>query len=364
MDTNFALVPRDPADRNDSSASPEPSVSRDLYLKSYIETLAPGINLIVCPREVVRWDDFIKSAPPFSVALDGYVYGPSSFVQTDDGPYINFNHHEGSQRWSTPSSSAQVFKNIQSGMLDSFKDNGRTTINIFLNDADEDCCLAVWLLANHERVRKATSQLEPLLNDLIKMEDLLDTTAGACKYDSNSSLIRQMAWIFEPYVQCRFEHRIASAGGAEMAGIIREVGRRIDEFAAGRGLEGVINAEYDLLGGGDKWILVREKGPYARQALTAKPISFFVSLLDDIPGHYKYSIGKISPFDPVSLDEIYTVLNQAEGLEDGAANSWGGSDMIGGSPRATGSRLSPAEIERILNRLTGTCHLNGETLLQ
>jgi hypothetical protein len=45
---------------------------------------------------------------------------------------------------------------------------------------------------------------------------------------------------------------------------------------------------------------------------------------------------------------IYEALNAAENLT-AQDNCWGGSPIIGGSPRKTGSRLPPDKIEKIIN---------------
>lgn len=49
------------------------------------------INLHIEPKQIpMTWEEFVKTKPKFSIALDGYVnvgprYDPS-------GPYMNFNH--------------------------------------------------------------------------------------------------------------------------------------------------------------------------------------------------------------------------------------------------------------------------------
>jgi len=48
------------------------------------------------------------------------------------------------------------------------------------------------------------------------------------------------------------------------------------------------------------------------------------------------------------LERIYDALNNAEGLSS-PENCWGGSTIIGGSPRKTGSRLSPEKIQQVIN---------------
>ena len=42
-------------------------------------------------------------------------------------------------------------------------------------------------------------------------------------------------------------------------------------------------------------------------------------------------------------------LEMAEAEIVTSGNMWGGSDTIGGSPRQTGSRLKPEELQKIIN---------------
>lgn len=68
-------------------------------------------------------------------------------------------------------------------------------------------------------------------------------------------------------------------------------------------------------------------------------------------GRWAYVLGCTSPFVPFDVHALLRTLNEAEGA--GKAR-WGGSDLVGGSPRVRGSKLSPREVERIINGLLGT----------
>ena len=80
------------------------------------------IRVYLEPRVVIKWQDFINSKPRFSIALDGYVKGPPRFLI--QGPYANFNHHEGVARIATRSTCAQVYFYIRLGLLDTFQKKG------------------------------------------------------------------------------------------------------------------------------------------------------------------------------------------------------------------------------------------------
>jgi hypothetical protein len=49
------------------------------------------------------------------------------------------------------------------------------------------------------------------------------------------------------------------------------------------------------------------------------------------------------------VERIYDALNESEGLTS-QDDCWGGSTIIGGSPRKTGSRLRPKEVQEVINR--------------
>lgn len=54
------------------------------------------IHLHVEPKTCpLIWEKFIETTPSNSIALDGYVIGPTHFLKNEKGVWANFNHHEG-----------------------------------------------------------------------------------------------------------------------------------------------------------------------------------------------------------------------------------------------------------------------------
>lgn len=309
--------------------------------------IAPGIKLIVCPREAMEWDQFVREAPPYSIALDGVVKGPPRRDMT--GPWVNFNHHEGVDRHATRSTCAQVAVALKQGLAEAFTTGRGVEFNIYVNDPDQDTSLAVWLLANHERITGSRS--EPLINRIVHAEDVLDTTGGAYPFDPKSHMMRELAWVFEPYTSARVSGRIGVMDAAEMYGVIQGVCANIDRYTLGKGSELVLDTSYDVLGGNGVWKLIRETGPYAKTGLFADGGKAYVSLICEQDGVYRYSIGKMSPYIRFPVEDLYQIFNVAEGIPADAADRWNGSDTVGGSPRIAGSTLKPADVERIINEL-------------
>lgn len=307
------------------------------------------IILTAEPGTVLTWDQFKATKPPYSIALDGYVSGPTKF--THHGPYANFNHHEDIDRMATRSTCAQIYLSITLGLFDTFKQNGKPTAHVFVNDADQDVCLSCWLLKHKEIARSLG--WEDRIARLLILEDFVDASAGAYPLDDlNDSLIRQQAWVFEPYTNARSKGMLNLMTGVDMVNLIETICDRLTLFSEGESGEIDLDTRHQVIGGGPGWVMAIETGIYTRTELYASGIKVFVGMSRRKDGNYTYVIGKMSPFVPFPLLEVYEALNSAEKTVS-QNNAWGGSDIIGGSPRKTGSRLEPDKVESIINRVLG-----------
>src|SRR5579885_1466163 len=95
--------------------------------------------------ETWSWAQFKEKAPPYSIALDGFVNeGP---IVDHQGPRANFNHHEGCSRLATLATCGQVLMAIRQRLFRLF--DKPTTI--YVNDCDEDVCTS-WFLLKHAHV--------------------------------------------------------------------------------------------------------------------------------------------------------------------------------------------------------------------
>jgi hypothetical protein len=302
--------------------------------------MSRDVSYVVHPREVVSWNEFLertRTARGGIVALDGYVRGGPRFFQN---MAINFNHHEEVDRLATRSTAAQVFMAIKQGFFQFF---GKP-IETHVNDCDQDVCLAIWLLRNHERIEGVRS--EPLISRLVFALDVLDATGGSYPFLPDSLLMRQLAWIFRPFTSKRGD--VGNMDEAAMGNVIDSVVGRISEYAVGEGDVAELDSRHEIVSRHGFWGVVKEIGADARGALFADGLRAFVSFAAVAPtDRFRYSIGKMSPFVPFPLSEIFDALNAAEpSLPEG--ESWGGSDLIGGSPRKSGSMLPPMRVAEIV----------------
>jgi len=311
-----------------------------------------GIILHAEPGVVMNWDDFQTQRPPFSIALDGYVSGISKYSPA--GPFANFNHHEGVDRLSTRSTCMQLFLSIKLGLFNSFKREGKPFAHVFVNDADQDVCLSYWLMSNPDKV--ATLTWEDPFTRFLVIEDFIDASAGAYPFDDShkpDSLLKKLAWVFEPYTAARSERRLHLMNGQDLIGLIEAVYHRITLFTENRSQSIEIDAEPEIIGGGPGWKMIVERSGYGRTKIYASGTGAFVGMRKRSDGNYTYVLGKMSPYISFPLVKIYEALNNSENLKS-VDNVWGGSDLIGGSPRKTGSRLSPPEVEQIVNQVIQT----------
>ena len=302
------------------------------------------IQLYLEPKSILSWQEFIETKPNYAIALDGYVKGPPRFLI--QGPYANFNHHEGVARIATRSTCAQVYFYICLGLLETFQKNGEPHANVYFNDVDQDVCLSCWLLKNSDKLVKL--RVDSVLFQLIMFEDILDASAGAYPINPERPLLRKQAWIYEPYTRARSDGSLYRMSVKDKLKILGSVHDRIEAAIQGRSKEIDLDAAYKTIGGGDGWQFIIEEGTYARTKLFSEGVKAYVSLLGSREGSYSYTIGKMSPFIKFPVVRIYEALNAAENLTE-MDNCWGGSPIIGGSPRKTGSRLAPHKLENIIN---------------
>ena len=163
---------------------------------------------------------------------------------------------------------------------------------------------------------------------------------------------RKIAWIYQPYHEARFDGRVARMTEPEMRMIIESVEDRISRHIAGENSEIPLEGRYEKIGGGPGWTLTKETSPASRMAMYNDGIAAFAALVaTNADGSFVYALGRRSVWTRFNLQKIYSRLNEEESHIVTDKNKWGGSNTIGGSPRETGSNLSPGKLQAIINSL-------------
>lgn len=302
------------------------------------------ITLCMRPRAApLRWEEFCGTHGPFSMALDGYVVAGPRFDPS--GPRVNLDHHTEVDRLATRATCAQVLLAVCQGLFLSFCDASGPRANVYVNDCDEDVCTS-WFLLKYAHLIDYV--VNPLLNRLVSIVDVLDTTAGAYPFPVDLPVLQELAWVFAPYRQFRLAGGLDRKEPAEYVAVVEEVEDHILKHITGRGHKLPLDTRYEKIGGGPSWVMIREVGAQARTGVFADGVRAYVSVRPRPDGRWSYAVGRMSPFVPFDVPALLQALNRAEA---NGRDSWGGGNMVGGSPRVAGSRLSPAEVERIVNGL-------------
>ncbi|MBI5390430.1 hypothetical protein HZB02_03005 [Candidatus Woesearchaeota archaeon] len=295
--------------------------------------------LNIHPGEEMTWEQYHATAPPRSIALDGYVTDLT--VYDFEAAIGNINHHGGADRSSMNSTATQASDLIKLTRLTAFHHNGKPSVILDVNDPDQDVCLATWIFDHGERIMGNKS--EPLLNRLLYIQNKLDVYAGAWPESLESNLMRDVAWIFEPYTDVR--NKVTAMTAGDMRNVIESVWGRINQYTLGQGKQLTPDGSYKILADEPGSLpLLQEIGPYARVGISLQGMQAFISYRGQTPtGNYVYSVWKAFG-SPVPLTWLYTYWNKIEGIAEGVLPRWDGADTTGGSPRRIGSKMPPAQM--------------------
>jgi hypothetical protein len=296
-------------------------------------------QLVLHPGEVSSFDEFCVATSSPAAALDGYVSGPARW---DGIGHVNFDHHGGCDRLSTRATCEQVALALETGCPVLVDSQGRTRpgLSVHANGADPDVALSWWLCLNPELVRLDSVQR------LVALEGVIDTTGGTTIPCPLEELAR-FAWVIDPWASRR--EGLAAMDARGLAEVVTDTADRIDSHVRGSQDAGEVDPAYEVMGTVGRVLVVHERHPLARARLVAEGASGFVSVLPGpTPGSKRYSVGVVSPWVQIDLWGVFDELNRLEGCP--AEDCWGGCDLVGGSPRRSGSRLAPEAVATVLDR--------------
>lgn len=305
-------------------------------------------ELIVDPGKVEIWPDFIQTAEPYSIAGDGRVPGKNNYLlDGPKAPIISVDHHSEVDRLGTSATCDQLLQMMRMGLRRRYTKDGLYIVNFCVNDPDQDVCTS-WYILNHPEVAEKANA-NPALNRLVAVESLMDATGGMYPFDRDMAFLGTLKAIYRPYTDFRNSGGIAEQNAEQFKRVIFDVERRISDYIIGSPpTPEPLKTAFDIEKAGTGWSMIREIGEDAKFAVVSAGIQAFVSVTDTKEvGVWRYTIGRTSPFINFPIEEIYATLNEHDpACREG--NLWGGSDLIGGSPRSTGSKLTPDQIYEII----------------
>ncbi len=286
-----------------------------------------------------------RKYPPGTIFLDGAAQC-EPFLDLERRIY-NLDHHQGCERRFTMSACEQAMVLVLRGL-----DLRERPWTIYANEPDLDTVMAIWVLLNSVHLQNKEEAIQEAVLPLVRLEGLIDVQG--LEYMEFSGFPREH--LKETYRQLEW---LRSAGAVMeasedhvdvLAGTMAQL-RLIDQLVYPRGfikeLPGVEELAREELT--DQRIVVvckSEEGIYevekALKRLYGKRLGLIVLQKDP----RTYTLRQTDSFLPVTLEAAYRRLNLVDPAvkRSKAANRWGGSGEIGGSPRSSGTDLTPEQI--------------------
>ena len=325
----------------------------DRYLIREDET-GRYLSCLEAPELMVRVDPDMsltagaaRKAEEGTIFLDG-VAQSEPFLDLERRVY-NLDHHEACVRHFTLSTCEQALVLVARGL-----DMREKPWQIYANEPDLDVVLAVWVLCNSMHLQGEDSTIRDAVVPLVRMEGLIDSHGlELCELSGYpGQMVDEITGSLDSLRETELELKSDGKwGGADLLKYLRDQLRLIDQmvypadfFEAFRGIEELAKTELTdnriaVVCRSDCGIYELEKD---LKRLYGKRLG--VVGLQKRPG--VYTLRQVDPFLSVDLNEAYRKLNVLDPAVQGggSSNRWGGSGEIGGSPRKTGTGLSPVDI--------------------
>ncbi len=295
-----------------------------------------------------------RKAAEGSIFLDG-VANDAPFLDTERHVY-NLDHHEGCVRPFTLSTCEQAFILIRKGL--NLREREWT---LYANEPDLDTVLAIWVILNHRRINdEDDAEIRSKILPILRLEGVIDVHGFelqelACFSEEQ---MHETGARISNLIQEELAHKQQGRwAGIDYAEHTARTLRKIDEmiyspwhFDGFKVIDEIARVEIT-----DSQVAVicrSEAGIYEveQQLREVHEDRLGIIVLQKSPKNY--TLRQVNLFLPVNLKRVYSQLNLMDpnsklGKEE---DRWGGSGDIGGSPRKSGTGLSPAEIADALLR--------------
>jgi hypothetical protein len=313
-----------------------------------------NIDIRVPLDRFTSWDHFIESAPEYSIGLEVIDDTPGH-----RGHYVHFDHHAGVVREATMSAAMQAYIAVHQGRLMEKWLSRRKRIPVYVWNADQDVCLASFILEHHELLEERRPS--DVLRTIIQFNNLLDVCGGLFPVDLDEMVRNHYTWVFEPYNRQRALGK-TPGDGPLITDVIGQVCDRLWDLIQGQAGVTPITATPEILYVSPyKFVIVNEKGdPNARLVLAAEGYTNFISLVAKRPsGRYTYSVIRGSPYDD-DIFQIPKLLDAFQAAEDTPNRRiWVGSNMAAGCDSELGSGLDWTRLRDIAEPIIKEAYLKN-----
>ena len=306
------------------------------------------IELRVVTQRFRNWTQFLTEAPEYSIGLEAIDDTPGHV-----GHWVHFDHHAGVIREVTMSAAMQAYLAVRQGRLMQKWLERRRPIPVYVWNADQDVCLAAFILEYHELLERLHA--DPMLRWIVQFNNKIDVCGGLYPIDLEEVVRNHFTWVFEPFRRQRMEGT-AGGGAALVRRTIREVCDRLEDLLCGRAGTAPITARPEILYVSPHgFVIADEKGdPNSRLVLASRGYTNLISLLCTRPGgRYTYSVIRGSPYDE-DVFQVTRLIEAFQAAEDHPGiRIWGGSNLAAGSDSELGSSLHWTRLRDIADPIVG-----------
>ena len=297
-----------------------------------------------------------RSAAAGSIFLDGAARG-APFLDSKREVY-NLDHHEGCVRPFTLATCEQAVVLIRTGL-----DLRKRDWTVFANDADLDTVLAIWVLLNHIRLNDGRGATRARVMPLLRLQGVVD--ALGLEQQDLCGLPPEVLTETQTWIERLRTPELAAKGRGRWQDLdllehtadrLRAIDRLIYPPKQFDDLEEIDELVRVPIANGRVAIICRsEVGIYEveRQLRRLHGRRLAVIVLQQKTS--VYTLRQVDAYLPATLASVYERLNLIDPAAGGhrSANRWGGSTEIGGSPRRSGTRVTPQQIASVCQRAYG-----------
>jgi membrane protease YdiL (CAAX protease family) len=294
-------------------------------------------------------------AAPGTIYLDG-VAQAEPFIDAEKQVY-NLDHHVGCVRAFTLATCEQAMVMVRRRL--NLRERDWT---VFANEPDLDTILAVWVLLNHIQLNDEDPEIRSKVIPLLRLQGTIDALGLEMLEMSGLAGEEQKSVLARVEELRRHELALKKDGRWQEIDFLKytsDILRSVDAMVySTHHFEGSLNADVKELARAEvaeRWLAVAcasDAGIYEVERHLRRLYGDRLGIVILHKDPQTYTLRKVDPSLPLSLDRVYDQLNlldQAVGSFR-SENRWGGSDEIGGSPRATGTRLTAEEITDICGK--------------
>jgi hypothetical protein len=291
----------------------------------------------------------VRKSPPCTIYLDG-VAQSEPFMDLEKQIY-NFDHHENCMRPFTLSTCEQALVMTLKGM-----DLRGRDWRVFANEPDLDTVLAIWLILNHVRIQQKEFSGLNRLSALVRLEGIIDShglemtalSGFPPKLLVNTKKI--VDYLRADEVDLKSKGIWKETDFLEHTSLILHKVDRIiyksDELDDVKDVKELARVEI----GNNRIAVVVETqlGIYELEPYLNRMYGESLGLVILKKEERTYTLRSWDPFMPGDLNTVYNTLNFVDPAVRGRVNGnkWGGSSDIGGSPRESGTKLTPQDIAK------------------